>query len=350
MKLDKFNLLKKKYEESAFEHNFFTLDKILYWFSFLGNIFSIIFSYFFIKTVTDTIPEFFSGQDFVFSVFIVIFMTGYEFLKRFTFEQVVVYIFKLKKATTPLILGSVFALLLIVGSFYMSLNGSHRIIDQTESVNSQVENTIQSRVDSISSIYQNRITNYQSLIDQINQNAVNGRLRNKDKTDIKNYESKISELQSELDSKVTEIESKQQSKADKKISSAKSNTLAMVMMTLFMELIILLGVGFNGFYNIASFTDMKHLLNTPKYKSLNVSLSLLHLYYQKGNKKEGDEALSMTKLKALTSNQKLNVRNKEVDEFVALCSELGIVSVGNNRKKYYVVSYEKAKELLTNNI
>ena len=96
MKLEKFNLLKRRFEESAFEHNFVTLDRILYWFSFLGNIFSIIFSYFFIKTVTDTVPQFFSGQNTVFAIFIVVFMTGYEFLKRFTFEQVVVYYFKLK--------------------------------------------------------------------------------------------------------------------------------------------------------------------------------------------------------------------------------------------------------------
>ena len=117
-----------------------------------------------------------------------------------------------------------------------------------------------------------------------------------------------------------------------------------------MEVIILLGVGFNGFYTIASYTDMKQLLNTPKYKTLQQNLALLNLYYQKGNKKEGDQTMAVSKLKSLSSNQKLDVRVKDIDEFIALCSELGIVNVANNKKKYYVCSYDKAKELLTNNI
>lgn len=350
MKLDKFNSLKKKFEDNAFEYNFLTLDRILYWFSFLGNIFSIIFSYFFIKTVTDTIPTFFSGQGIAFAIFIVVFMTGFEFLKRFTFEQVVVYFFKIKKASASLIGGALFALCLIAGSFYMSLHGSHRLIDQTEALNQYSDTTIQQKVDSVSLAYNSRIAGYQKLIDGISQSAVDGKLRNKDKADIKAYETKISELQSELESKTDEIEAKVTAKANSKLESTKDNTTALVMLTLFMELIILLGVGFNGYYSITSFVDMKHLMNTPKYKTLQTNLSLLNLYYQKGNKKEGDQALAVTKLKALSSNQKLDVRSKDIDEFVALCMELGIVNVANNKKKYYVCSYDKAKELLTSNI
>ena len=41
MKIDKFNALKDKFEISNFEKNYFSLDKTLYYFSFLGNIFLI---------------------------------------------------------------------------------------------------------------------------------------------------------------------------------------------------------------------------------------------------------------------------------------------------------------------
>lgn len=350
MKLDRFNLLKRKFEENAFEHNFITLDRILYWFSFLGNIFSIIFSYFFIKTVTDTIPEFFKGQNVIFAVFIIVFMTGYEFLKRFTFEQVVVYYFKLRRFTSSFLIGLLFALLLVTGSFYLSLNGSHRLIDKTEEVNTVTDNNVQTKVDSLANLYNDRIKNYQTLIDGINQNAVNGRLRAKDKADIKSYEAKIAELSKELEDKTASIENKMQSKADKKLESAKSNTLALVILTLFMEIIILLGVGFNGYYTITTYSDMKLLLNTPKYKTLQLNLALLNLFYQKGNKKEGDQVLAATKLKSLVSNQKIDARGKDVDEFITLCTELNIITVGNNKRKYYVCSYEKAKELLTGTI
>ncbi len=350
MKFDKFFQLRKKFEENAFEHNFLTLDRILYWFSFLGNIFSIIFSYFFVKTVTDTIPTFFPGQDITFAIFIIIFMTGYEFLKRFSFEQVVVYYFKLRKMTAAFTGGLLFALLLVAGSFYLSLNGSHRLIDQTEKLNAYADTTTQQQVDSINTIYNKKITNYQQLVDGITATAVDGKLRAKDKADVANYEAKISELQKELDGKIVAIETKVKEKVDNKLDNTKDNTLALVILTLFMELIILLGVGFNGYFSITSYTDMKHLMNSPKYKTLQLNLSLLHLYYQKGNKKEGDQTIAVSKLKALSSNQKLDVRGKDIDEFIALCSELNIINVANNKKKYYVVTYDKAKELLTSQV
>jgi hypothetical protein len=277
-------------------------------------------------------------------------MTGFEFLKRFTFEQVVVYFFKVKKASAAFVGGVLFALTLIAGSFYMSLHGSHRLIDQTEAVNTYSDATIQTRVDSISAAYNTRITSYQKLIDGINTSAVDGKLRNKDKADVKAYETKIADLQKEMDSRISDVESKVTAKANAKLESTKDNTTALVMLTLFMELIILLGVGFNGYYSITSFVDMKQLMNTPKYKTLQLNLSLLHLYYQKGNKKEGDPTIAVSKLKALASNQKLDARGKDIDEFIALCTELGVINVANNKKKYYVCNYDKAKELLTNQI
>ena len=49
MKLDKFQELKVKLEILKLEKNFFALDRVLYYFSFLGNIFLVYFGYFFIS-------------------------------------------------------------------------------------------------------------------------------------------------------------------------------------------------------------------------------------------------------------------------------------------------------------
>ena len=49
MKLDKFQELKVKLEILKLEKNFFALDRVLYYFSFLGNIFLVYFGYFFIR-------------------------------------------------------------------------------------------------------------------------------------------------------------------------------------------------------------------------------------------------------------------------------------------------------------
>ena len=119
MKLDKFYKLKNELEIFNFENNFSSLSKTLYYFSFLGNIFLILFSYFFIKNVTNSIPDLFPGQGLFFSVFIVLFMTGYELFKRFAFEQLTSTILRLRKLSFNVVVGALTCLTLVAGSFYL---------------------------------------------------------------------------------------------------------------------------------------------------------------------------------------------------------------------------------------
>jgi hypothetical protein len=350
MKLELFEKLKQKFEVNAFEHNFLTLDKVLYYFSFLGNIFSVIFSYFFVKDATDSIPEFFNNQVFLISGFIIVFMSGYELLKRFAFEQLVMYMVKLKRFTIQLFMSSLLVIMLVGGSFYLSLNGAHRLIDQTEKIETSSDSLFKQERDSIFGYYQNKITVYETQAKQIYENSLNGRIRTRDKQDLKTYESNIKALEQERTTRISTLESDFKNKDQSKKSENESNTLALVLLTLFMEFIILLGVGFNAFYITKSFTDMKVLMNTPQYKQMQTNLKLLHLLYQNGSRKEGDPSMSASKFKALVSNQKLDLRQKDINDFLAYCQELDILKTSNNKKKYYAMSFDKAKELIEKSI
>ena len=106
MKLDKYNKLKVKLEVYKLEKNYFTLNRILYYFSFLGNIFLIYFGYFFVKSITESIPPLFPFQDIFFTIFVALFLTGYELTKRFVLEQLCISILQVKKATLPIIVGA----------------------------------------------------------------------------------------------------------------------------------------------------------------------------------------------------------------------------------------------------
>src|SRR5258706_7082195 len=153
MKIDQLHKLKSSLETFAFEKNFKKLDLTLYYLSFLGNIFLVLFSCFFIKSVTNTIPQLFPGQDIFFSIFIALTMVGYELFKRFSLEQLTLGILKAKKFTIEIFLGIVVCLLLIMGSFYLSLNGAHRLVDNTEKVEIYTDNHIIKQSDSISNYY-----------------------------------------------------------------------------------------------------------------------------------------------------------------------------------------------------
>ena len=70
MKLSKYFKLKNQLEIQPFQSSFTTLKEVLYYFSFLGNIFLILFGFFFIKNVTDSIPPLFSNQATFFGIFV----------------------------------------------------------------------------------------------------------------------------------------------------------------------------------------------------------------------------------------------------------------------------------------
>lgn len=346
MKLDKFSALKNKFEVSSFEKNYFSLDKTLYYFSFLGNIFLILFSFFFIKNVSNSIPILFPGQSLFFSVFIIVFMTGYELFKRFAFEQFVTSVLKLKKFTFSLLLGALVCLGLICGSFYLGLNGAHRLVDQSDAIVEKTDSTVQQFSDSINTYYGNKITLIQKQIDLTYSSKEGELLTSKDKRNIKNFEQQIKDLETERDNKIEKVEEKNLNKDKNKIDKVKENSFAFTILTFFLELIILIGVGFNSYYQLTSYQDMKMLLNTPKFKQLDNNIKLIKIYYQNGRKKEGDILIPITQFKSLVALQKLNISQKEINDFVNLCNELEITKKENAKRKVYNMPYEKAKHII----
>jgi hypothetical protein len=292
----------------------------------------ILFSYFFIKDVTNSIPQLFPGQGLFFSIFIVLFMTGYELFKRFSFEQLTSTILRTRKFTTNIFIGILVTLSLVVGSFYLGLNGAHRLIDTSDAVVATTDQTVAVKADSIAKYYDKEIDFYR------NQRATT-------RADRKYRDSIVAVLQTTKDTKIKEVESKTEDKSTAKIEELKQNDLAFAIMVFFLELIILIGVAFAAYYRWTSYDEMKNLLSTPKYKQLETNIRLLKLFYQNGRKKEQDPILAITKLTALAKANKIGITLGEIKTFITLCQELEIVT-GTRRKKVYNVSYEKAKQLI----
>jgi hypothetical protein len=334
MKINKFNKLKEEFEIFSFEKNFNPLSTTLYYFSFLGNIFLILFSYFFIKDVTNSIPSLFKGQDLFFSIFIILFMTGYELFKRFAFEQLIISFIKAGKATLNNILALGLCLGLVIGSFYLSLNGSHRLIDTSSIVITKLDSVTNTKADSIAKYYDNEITYYRGQSARTRSERIY-------------RDSIVNVLQITKDAKIKETEQKVGTKLQSQTSKIKDNSIAFSVMVFFLEFIILLGVSFSSFYRYTSYTEMKALLTTPKFKQINQHLQLLKIYYQNGRKKEGDPVVAKTKLTSLVSASKLGCTQREISDFINICSELEII-VGDGHKKIYNMGYDKAYEVIEN--
>jgi hypothetical protein len=345
MKLDKFYKLKNELETFSFENNFSSLSKTLYYFSFLGNIFLILFSYFFIKDVTDSIPSLFSGQGLFFSIFIVLFMTGYELFKRFAFEQLTSTVLRVRKASINVMVGALTCTILVAGSFYLSLNGAHRLIDTSETIETTLETKVTSAADSITAVYQKRIDIKEQQIKAINDNSETGVLTKRQQNTIAKLEADVKQLEADRDTRISKVENKTGDKLTKKEEEIKQNDFAFTAMVFFLELIILIGVAFAAYYKWTSYDEMKNLLSTPKFKQLETNIRLLKLFYQNGRKKEQDPILAITKLTALAKANKIGITLGEIKTFITLCQELEIVT-GTRRKKVYNMPYEKAKQLI----
>ena len=335
MKLDKYNKLKLKLEVFKLEQNYLTLDRVLYYFSFLGNIFLIYFGYFFVKSITSTIPPLFPFQDTFFTFFVALFLTGYELTKRFTLEQFFTSILQVKRLTTSIFLGGMICSFLIAGSFYLSIKGAHRLVDNSETRSTVVDANITQKQDSVAKYYDKEILYYR------NQPASR-------KADRLYRDSIVNTLQQAKDLKIQQLESKTQAKASTTLSKNEENSTAFLFITIFLEMIVLIGVGFDAFYTLGSFEETKKLLQTPKFKQLELNLKLLKLYYQNGKKVVGDQTLSFNKFQSLVQTQKIDCSQKDLRSFIVLCQELDIIKEFRGRKKEFMLTYQQAKDLLEN--
>lgn len=333
MKIDKFNKLKLKLEVFKLEQNYLTLDRILYYFSFLGNIFLIYFGYFFVKSITNTIPPLFPFQDMFFTIFVGLFLTGYELTKRFTLEQFFTTLLQVKRMTGGIFVAGMICSFLIAGSFYLSIKGAHRLVDNSETVITKTDSTIALKQDSIARYYDKEIAYYRSQ-------------PGRRKADRIYRDSVVNSLQQTKDAKVQQLEAKTVTKANTALDKNMENSTAFLFITIFLEMIVLIGVGFDAFYTLGSYEETKKLLQTPKFRQLELNLKLLKLYYQNGKKIVGDQTLSFNKFQSLVQNQKIDSSQKDLKSFIVLCQELDIIKEFRGRKKQFMIPYQEAKDLL----
>ena len=340
MKLSNYFQLRKILEIQPFQSSFLTLKTVLYYFSFLGNLFLILFGFFFIKNVTDSIPYLFPNQSIVFGIFVGLFLTGYELFKRYTLEQFIISVLKVRKITISLFLGLIVSMGLIAGSFYLSLNGAHRLIDNSTTITDKVNETVTSKTDSISAIYSKRIETFEKRRDN-KQNALDKILLGSDETGNYNYQQRrniksfevdinklnieISSIETERDAKISQLDStlttKLTIKAEQQLDVNKENDTAFVFMTFFLEFIILIGVGFHGYYIIGSYMEMKRLLSSKP--QIETRYKLLEILYN--NRSQGDTIPNKKSVLTLIKLNNLQITEEQVNEFYEFCIVTGII-------------------------
>jgi len=365
MELKKYDTIRKEIKKMDFEGKFKQLSDWLYLFSFVGNVGSIFFAYFLIYPLfNDAISHYIqtdSTNIIISSIFTVLILFMFELIKRivlknFSFDFVKER-FKIKEFS--IISWLIISLGLIVLSFYFSINGAMKFADNTIVVEQQINKELKFKQDSVKSVYQKRINEEESNIQQlkdlnialsnkiITSNFISAIQSSIDKNikEIEKYDNNVNKLKEELKSKINEFEIEKNNTLNKITDENNISILVFILISSLIELLIIGGIYFKSYYDLTVFRKNEpHLENF--FKKRDQYLVLLSYIYKKGKLTTGDVVIGVNRLKETLKDNNIQNVNKLVTSFYSDLEYNNIIKT-EGKRKYFVVDFEKANEIIT---
>lgn len=353
MKIQEYKKLEQSINSQNFNLGYKTINLVLVVLSWFGHFASIFLAYFMLSKILSS-----AMTDNQVAVFIssIIILSGVELLKRDIFDKFSIQYLKLKsiQKVLPLFLLSI---LIISISFYSSISGAAEFASKDKQIESDKELVLAQYSDSL-----NKINDSILVVRDFETKELNTKLDIKDKeqTEIesmqplsKQQRQRVSDLKKERETLRSDIEkietikisltedvqkkinlkeTKISSKTDEKKKDNSKNTVAFVIVSTIIELIILAGVYFNEYYKFRSYREFRDKLEKdPGYQKFLLYEQILQVLYpvdMKMNQK-------ITSNKALIDMCKVNgiiVLNKDITDFFKVITNLGIIKVSGNAK------------------
>jgi len=370
MELKKYDTIRKEIKKMDFEGKFKQLSDWLYLFSFVGNVGSIFFAYFLIYPLfNDAISHYIqtdSTNIIISSIFTVLILFMFELTKRiilknFSFDFVKER-FKIKEFS--IISWLIISLGLIVLSFYFSINGAMKFADNTIVVEQEFNKELIIKQDSVKSVYQARKDSYYLDIQQLKDDNEELRIKrnetplnyisarndynnmiNQNTDEIKRFEGFIVDLDEELEGKINEFKIEKDNSLNKITDENNISILVFILISSLIELLIIGGIYFKSYYDLTVFRKNEpHLENFLKKRDQ--YLVLLSYIYKKGKLTTGDVIIGVNRLKETLKDNNIQNVNKLVTSFYSDLEYNNIIKT-EGKRKYFVVDYEKANEIIT---
>ena len=353
MKISEFKDLERKINNINFNQSYKNINVIMTILSYFGNLASIFLAYFFMSKIIA------GGIENTVAVFIssVIILSGIELLKRDIFDKFSVQYLKDKKLAKSVLPLAIISLLLICSSFYLSINGAHDFSNKSDKIEMTKDTTLQVYTDSLNTLYNGKIKLKEDEI-----NAIKLQITGKDKeqtelesmqplsrqqrqrvadlkkeretlrSDIEKIETTKQSLTEDVQKKIKQKETELGSKTDEKKKDNSKNTIAFVIVSTLIELIILAGVYFNEYYKFRSYREFRDKLEKdPNYQKFLLYEQILQILYPEDMRM--NQKLSSNK--AIIDMCKVNdiiVLNKDITDFFKVITNLGIIKVSGNAK------------------
>ena len=354
MKINEFKKLEEKINGQNFNQGYKNINMVMLFLSIFGHFASIFLAYFALSKVLGGVIENNPAVVFIASL---VMLGGLELLKRDIFDKFSVQYLKVKAFTKDVLPLFILSITIIGVSFYASIHGAQEFSSKSDVIEKDKKEIINQFSDSLTKVYNVKIAQIDTEIksdkskidvkdkEQTDLEAIqpptrSAKQRIKDlkdektvlREDIIKLEGDINVVKKELATKIKEHETEVGAETEDKKKDNSSNSLAFVLISTLIELIILAGVYFNEYYKFRSYREFRDKIekdpNYQKWMLYDQVLDILYTEDTKMNQKlpSNKGIIDMCKVSDII------VLPKDITDFLKVMAGLGIIKVSGSSR------------------
>ena len=354
MKINEFKKLEKKINNQNFNQGYKNINLVMLLLSIFGHFASIFLAYFALSKVLGGVIE---NNPVVVLMASLIMLTGLELLKRDIFDKFSIQYLKVKAFTKDVLPLFILSLLIICTSFYASIQGAKEFSSKEAVIEQKQEETVNQFSDSLNKVYNIKIDGIESEI-KVNKDKIDSKdkeqteleaiqpptrsqkSRIKDlkdekttlRTDITKLETDEANVKIELANKIKEHETTVDDDAKNKKKDNNSNSLAFVLISTLIELVILVGVYFNEYYKFRSYKEFRNRLEKdPNYQKWMIYDQMLSIIYTEDTKMN-QKLPSNKNIADMCKVNDIIVMPKDVTDFLKVMNNLNIIKTSGSTR------------------
>jgi hypothetical protein len=354
MKINEFKKLEEKINGQNFNKGYKNINVVMLLLSIFGHFASIFLAYFALSKVLGGVIE---NNPVVVFIASVVMLSGLELLKRDIFDKFSVQYLKVKAFTKDVLPLFILSVTIIGVSFYASIHGAQEFSSKSDVIEKDKKETIVQFSDSLTKVYDVKIAQIdveiksdkdkidtkdkeQTDLEAIQPPTRSAKQRIKDlkdektvlREDITKLEGDISVVKQELATKIKEHETEVGAETEDKKKDNSSNSLAFVLISTLIELIILAGVYFNEYYKFRSYREFRDKIEKdPNYQKWMLYDQILDIIYTEDTKMNQ----KLPSNKGIIDSCKVSdiiVLPKDITNFLKVMGGLGIIKVSGSSR------------------
>ena len=354
MKINEFKKLEEKINGQNFNKGYKNINVVMLLLSIFGHFASIFLAYFALSKVLGGVIE---NNPVVVFIASVVMLSGLELLKRDIFDKFSVQYLKVKAFTKDVLPLFILSLVIIGVSFYASIHGAQEFSSKSDVIEKDKKETIVQFSDSLTKVYDVKIAQIdveiksdkdkidikdkeQTDLEAIQPPTRSAKQRIKDlkdektvlREDITKLEGDISVVKQELATKIKEHETEVGAESEDKKKDNSSNSLAFILISTLIELIILAGVYFNEYYKFRSYREFRDKIEKdPNYQKWMLYDQVLDVIYTEDTKM--NQKLPSNKgIIDMCKVSDIIVLPKDITNFLKVMGGLGIIKVSGSSR------------------